>query len=626
MEMKKLVVQDSILDASRIGGQHGDILLAMAVCNNVLVIDNDYKAESPDELAFVTFAKRCGVNLVRRTQTEIAVDFFGSLCTFELLAMLPFDAERKRQSVILRREDGAAVLFCKGADSVISARSIHFEFDQQISDLASQGLRTLVFASKELPSEELENWLDGHRAAEASLCDRDLLIAQSAHAIETNLVPIGATGLEDKLQAEVPETISWIRDAGVQLWVLTGDKLETAISIGRTSGVILSDSSVLSVSTSEQSFSELVEGKEEYYHPILIAVGEAVEDRWNEFLEVAAFCRAVILARASPFVKAHVAQLLRDSGHRVMAVGDGANDVCMLQTAHVGVGIYGREGSQAALSADITLPRFRFLRRLLMVHGHWPFRRLGVVAVYMLYKNVVFIFGQLWFAFETLWSPTPYYEPFLMTCFNLLFISVPPAIFGFWEEDLPQEVLLANPQLYLPEYDPLANGRLFMTIGIGIYQSAAAFFGVRLWMPRGSLVENGTLTFLVVVAIVETQIIMWQSSLNVWCVILYIWHAVVVFVIIIIYCEAGNWELVPVLTHSLRTGVIWFGCAVTVGLALVPVWIGEAVVKRFWPSPVYQFAEAVHEQGRGKGGELDLLSEAASETQRRTVFARVMEP
>jgi P-type E1-E2 ATPase len=104
-----------------------------------------------------------------------------------------------------------------------------------------------------------------------------------------------------------------------------------------------------------------------------------MDEHLELFRQVSEFCTGVILARVSPFVKAHVADLLRRDGCMILAVGDGANDVSMLQSAHVGVGIYGREDSQAALSADFALPRFRFLRRLLMIHGHWTYRRFGVV-------------------------------------------------------------------------------------------------------------------------------------------------------------------------------------------------------------------------------------------------------
>jgi phospholipid-translocating P-type ATPase (flippase) len=584
------------------------ILLAMAICNTVVVLERDgeaeHHAESPDEAALVAFAARHGVELVFRNQLKMGVEIRGRRVEYDILATLPFDPERKRQSILLRPPGGPAILYCKGADSVIAQRSVDFNCGDCLAALASEGLRTLVFARREVPDDELNPWLERHRAAEAALNDRDRLVAESAAEIETRLSVLGVTGLEDRLQCEVPETIKWIRDAGIRVWVLTGDKLETAIAVGRMSGVIMEDSDLLKVvggdsDTVGECFTSFA--NQNWTNPVLIVTGDALEhamaDHLTSFLNFADSCSAVILARTSPFEKAHVAEALRSANRYVMAVGDGANDVSMLQTAHVGVGIYGREGSHAALSADFALPRFRFLRRLLMVHGHWTFRRFGVVAVFMVYKNCVFIFVQFWFAIEALWSPTAYYNSFLMTCFNLLFTVWPPFIFGFWEQDLPQEVLLSNPYLYPPESDPMTLKRLALTLGMGVYQSMCAYYGMRLLMPRLGLSEVGTFSYMCAIYTVLLQILMMHHALNMWCFIFYIFQIVASILLIVLWMQLVDWDLWPVLAHGFVTPAVVLGWLTSMFMALGPGYMIGAMQRRFWPSEIDKFAEQVRRTG-----------------------------
>jgi magnesium-transporting ATPase (P-type) len=217
----------------------------------------------------------------------------------------------------------------------------------------------------------------------------------------------------------------------------------------------------------------------------------------------------------------------------------------------------------------------------------------------MLYKNFVFILAQLWFAFETLWSPTAYYNDFLMSCFNLFFTTYPPFIFGFWEQDLPQEVLLENPQLYPVERDPMSPLYLFLRIGLGVWQSACSYFGIRLLLPRGSIAENGTLSYLAVVIIVLLQVVLWQNAINAWSFGLYVLQLVVILGLVTFYIFTVNWDLMPLVYHGLATPTVLIGWIVAVAIALVPGVFVEWVAEHFQPTQIELVQEHLRKRSTG---------------------------
>jgi phospholipid-translocating P-type ATPase (flippase) len=611
MELLKFACSGDIIDADeylnqgKMNEEHRELIQAMAVCNTVIVHRKhdgniEYNANSPDEAAFVKFAEKCGMKLTSRTMTSLTLNLDGNCNqTLEILAVLPFSSERKRQSIIVKDEHGQVTLYCKGADSEMSQRSIEFHLHETVTNLASQGLRTLVFAHRRILPDELEPWVAAFRKAEVSLVNRDELIFECAEQIEKNLIPLGCTGLEDRLQREVPETIDWLRRAGIKIWVLTGDKLETAIAIGRTSGLIQPDSEIIIISETEQQtvgsrFKIIEDELSNVHNPVLVvtsnAVDYAIQGFWPQFLAIADRCNGVILARLSPYMKAMVTEAVRSQDCMTMAIGDGANDVGMIQTAHVGIGVYGREGSHAALASDFAIPGFRFIRRMLMVHGHWTYRRFSTVAILMLFKNMIFAFDQLWFNIECLWSPTALYSSFLMPCYNLIFTSLPVFLFGFFEQDLPQEVLEKNPQLYKCEFDPMSTRNLCLFCILAIWQSLCAYYGMRLLRPDGTLILNGTLSYCSVVYLVVFQVMIWMNAFDIWTVIIFTVNIMVVFLVLAIYGMWINSEMVPVFHGALSSPDFWAGWIFSILVGLTPGYVVQFVHNALFPSEHRQFS------------------------------------
>lgn len=395
---------------------------ALALCHTVLSDKPepedkpfvlDYKAESPDEEALVAAARDVGFPFVTRNSNKVDIEVLGQPERWIPLRVLEFNSTRKRMSTVMRSPDGQVVLFCKGADSVIYERLAkdHDEALKQatLKDLetfANGGLRTLCIAYRNMSEEEFNTWSKQYDAACAAVEDREGKIDEACEIVEHSLQILGATALEDKLQQGVPDAIEMLHKAGIKLWILTGDKLQTAIEIGYSCNLLTNDMEVMIISTDlpegaraqiEAGLNKIASiqgppatkggGKVAGMDPsatfAVVIDGESLRYALSPelkplFLSLGTQCSAVICCRVSPAQKAQTVKLVKDGCNAMtLSIGDGANDVAMIQEANIGVGLFGLEGSQAAMSADYAFGQFRFLTRLLLVHGRWSYVRIA---------------------------------------------------------------------------------------------------------------------------------------------------------------------------------------------------------------------------------------------------------
>ncbi|XP_045416335.1 phospholipid-transporting ATPase VA [Lemur catta] len=495
-----------------------------------------YEAESPDEAALVYAAKAYNCVLVDRLHDQVSVELphLGRL-TFELLHTLGFDSIRKRMSVVIRHPITDEInVYTKGADSVVMdlllpcssddargrhQKKIRSKTQNFLNMYAVEGLRTLCIAKRVLSKEEYACWLQSHLEAESSLDNREELLFQSAIRLETNLHLLGATGIEDRLQEGVPETIAKLRQAGLQIWVLTGDKQETAINIARACKLLDHEEEVITLNAESQeacaalldqclhyvqsrglrSTPEKTEGKVSVGFsplcptpastasnpsPSLVIDGRSLayaleKNLEDKFLFLAKQCQSVLCCRSTPLQKSMVVKLVRSKLKAMtLAIGDGANDVSMIQVADVGVGILGQEGMQAVMASDFAVPRFRYLERLLIVHGHWCYSRLANMVLYFFYKNTMFVGLLFWFQFYCGFSASAMIDQWYLIFFNLLFSSLPQLVTGVLDKDVPAHVLLTKPQLYrsgqnMEEYRPQT---FWLNMVDAAFQSLVCFF------------------------------------------------------------------------------------------------------------------------------------------------------
>ncbi|KFY28727.1 hypothetical protein V493_02787 [Pseudogymnoascus sp. VKM F-4281 (FW-2241)] len=333
---------------------------------------------------------------------------------------------------------------------------------QHIEDFATEGLRTLLYGYKFIDEQEYNTWKKVYHDAATSLVDRQDLIEEAGDMMEQDFDLAGATAIEDKLQKGVPETIDKLRRANIKLWMLTGDKRETAINTGHSCRLIKDFSKVIILDTTLSTVEQLMAtslleiGQGSVAHSVVVVDGQTLSDiEANEtlsqlFFSLAVHADSVICCRASPSQKALLVKKirLRVNGSVTLAIGDGANDIAMIQEAHVGIGITGKEGLQAARISDYSIAQFRFLQKLLLVHGRWNYVRTGKYVLGTFWKEMLFYLTQALYQRWNGYSGTSFYESWSLSMFNTLFTSLPVIFLGILEQDLSAATLLAVPELY----------------------------------------------------------------------------------------------------------------------------------------------------------------------------------
>ncbi|XP_076825028.1 putative phospholipid-transporting ATPase IA isoform X3 [Clavelina lepadiformis] len=436
-----------------------------------LDMDNiQYQSSSPDEAAIVKAARKMGFIFSIRTPTHVTVKALGKDESYEILNVLEFSSTRKRMSVIVRCPDGVIRLLCKGADNVICERlspDSHFQLETEnhLREFAREGLRTLCFAQTELDEDAYMEWNKGaFYKASTAVIDREGQLEAAYDLVEKNLDLIGASAIEDKLQDGVPETIATLAKADIKIWVLTGDKQETAINIAYSCKLITEKMSliILNETTLDGVRETIMEALNEIGSEFLrqendvalIVSGMTLKhalcaDVQSSFLDLALSCKAVVCCRVSPIQKAEIVDLVKHRCKAItLAIGDGANDVSMIQAAHVGVGISGHEGLQAANSSDYSIAQFAYLQKLLLVHGAWNYNRLAKCILFSFYKNICLYLIELWFAFFNGFSGQILFDRWTISFYNMFFTSLPPLSLGLFERTCSSENMMKYPQLY----------------------------------------------------------------------------------------------------------------------------------------------------------------------------------
>ncbi|WVO16102.1 hypothetical protein L204_103768 [Cryptococcus depauperatus] len=497
------VLKQRASDDTNEGATIREFLSQLAICHTVIPERKDgkmvYQASSPDEAALVAGAEMLNYRFRTRKPQSVFVEVNGQSEEWEILNVCEFNSSRKRMSTVVRGPDGRIKVYTKGADTVIFERlAPKQEFAEptlvHLEDYATEGLRTLCLAYREVSEQEYAQWSTMYDNAASQLSGRAEALDRVAEAIEQNLRLLGATAIEDKLQDGVPDAVHTLQQAGIKIWILTGDRQETAINIGLSCRLISESMNLViinadtAVETQEllnrrlfaiknqrmggdmEELALIIDGKSLTY---------ALEKECADiFLELAVMCKAVICCRVSPLQKALVVKLVKKSTDApLLAIGDGANDVSMIQAAHVGVGISGVEGLQAARSADVAISQFRFLRKLLLVHGSWSYQRLTKLILYSFYKNITFALTLFWYSWFNDFSGQIAFEGWSMSYYNVIFTILPPLVIGIFDQFVSARMLDRYPQLYhLGQQNAFFTPvKFFYWIGNALYHSVLLF-------------------------------------------------------------------------------------------------------------------------------------------------------
>ncbi|CAI0407542.1 unnamed protein product [Linum tenue] len=645
-----------------------DFFLALAACNTIvpLIVDTsdpcvklmDYQGESPDEQALAYAAAAYGFMLIERTSGHIVIDVLGQRQRFNVLGLHEFDSDRKRMSVILGFPDKSVKIFVKGADTSMftvidraSSMGIIRATEGHLHSYSSLGLRTLVVGMRELSDSEFEQWHSSFEAASTALIGRAALLRKVATNVENHLSLLGASAIEDKLQEGVPEAIEALRTAAIKVWVLTGDKQETAISIGYSSKLLTNKmkqfivnsnskescrkslSDALLVCKKLNNVSETPDNEEISASSgslvALIIDGTSLvyildSELEEQLFELASKCSVVLCCRVAPLQKAGIVALVKNrTADMTLSIGDGANDVSMIQMADVGVGISGQEGRQAVMASDFSMGQFRFLVPLLLVHGHWNYQRMGYMIIYNFYRNAIFVLVLFWYVPFTAFTLTTAINEWNSVLYSVIYTAVPTVIVGVLDKDLRRKTLLKYPQLYgAGQRRENYNSKLFwLTMIDTLWQSVVVFFGPFFAYRISSIdaASIGDLWTLGVVILVNLHLAMDINRWN-WLMHAAIWGSILATFVSIMVIDAipilpGYWAIF----ESAKTGLFWLCLLGVVVAALIPRFVVKVLYQHCSPCDIQiaKEAEKLKPLSRGVAGSVGVEMSAILDSPRR---------
>ncbi|XP_066572153.1 putative phospholipid-transporting ATPase IIB isoform X2 [Amia ocellicauda] len=482
-----------------------------------------YQASSPDEVALVQWTESVGLTLVNRDLTSMQLKTpGGQILTFYILQIFPFTSESKRMGIIVREEDtGDITFYMKGAD-VAMASIVQYNdwLEEECGNMAREGLRTLVVAKKHLSEEQYQDFENRYNQAKLSIHDRSLKVAAVVESLEREMELLCLTGVEDQLQADVRPTLELLRNAGIKIWMLTGDKLETATCIAKSSHLVSRSQDIhifRPVSNRGEAHLELNAFRRKHDCALVIS-GDSLEVCLkyyeHEFVELACQCPAVVCCRCSPTQKAQIVKLLQQhTGKRTCAIGDGGNDVSMIQAADCGIGIEGKEGKQASLAADFSISQFKHIGRLLMVHGRNSYKRSAALGQFVMHRGLIISTMQAVFSSVFYFASVPLYQGFLMVGYATIYTMFP--VFSLvLDQDVKPETALLYPELYkdLTKGRSLSFKTFLIWVLISVYQGGILMYGA-LVLFESEFVHVVAISF---TALILTELLMVALTIRTW--------------------------------------------------------------------------------------------------------------
>ncbi|XP_058608929.1 probable phospholipid-transporting ATPase IIB isoform X2 [Onychostoma macrolepis] len=545
-----------------------------------------YQASSPDEVALVHWTESVGLTLVNRDLTSLQLKTpAGHILTYYILQIFPFTSESKRMGIIVREEaTGDITFYMKGAD-VAMASIVQYNdwLEEECGNMAREGLRTLVVAKKSLTEEQYQDFESRYNQAKLSIHDRTLKVAAVVESLEREMELLCLTGVEDQLQADVRPTLELLRNAGIKIWMLTGDKLETATCIAKSSHLVSRNQDIhvfKPVSNRGEAHLELNAFRRKHDCALVIS-GDSLEVclRYyeHEFVELACQCPAVVCCRCSPTQKAQIVRLLQQrKDNRTCAIGDGGNDVSMIQAADCGIGIEGKEGKQASLAADFSITQFKHIGRLLMVHGRNSYKRSAALGQFVMHRGMIISTMQAVFSSIFYFASVPLYQGFLMVGYATIYTMFP--VFSLvLDQDVKPEMALLYPELYkdLTKGRSLSFKTFLIWVLISVYQGGILMYGALVLFDQ---------EFVHVVAISFTALIL--TELLMVALMIRTWHwLMVVAELISLGCYLASLAFLNEyfdLSFITTRVFLWKVCVITL-VSCLPLYIIKYLKRKFSP-------------------------------------------
>ncbi|KAJ5768965.1 hypothetical protein N7520_003524 [Penicillium odoratum] len=596
-----------------IGSRVRDIVLALALCHNVTPTTEEedgqkvtnYQASSPDEIAIVRYTEEVGLKLSYRDRHSVVLESTDSkqvVVRVRIMDIFPFTSDSKRMGIIVQFQQDENVLdagskpepeiwfYQKGADTVMSSIVATNDWlDEETANMAREGLRTLVIGRKRLSLQQYQEFSSKYKQASLSLHDRDAgLTRVVGELLERDLELLGVTGVEDRLQRDVKSSLELMRNAGIKIWMLTGDKVETARCVAISAKLVSRGQYIHTVSkvTEKSAAQEALDFLRNKTDCCLLIDGESLTLMLGHFrsafISVAVLLPAVIACRCSPTQKAEVANLIRQyTKKRVCCIGDGGNDVSMIQAADVGIGIVGKEGRQASLAADFSITQFHHLTKLLVWHGRNSYKRSAKLAQFIMHRGLIISVCQTMYSIAGHFDPKGLFINWLMIGYATVYTNAPVFSLVF-DRDVDERLANLYPELYkeLKTGKSLSYRSFFTWVLISVYQGAV--------IQGLSQILLDTITGPRLISVSFTALVL--NELGMVAIAITTWHPFMIISLIgTLLVYAGS---VPFLgdyfnlSYVITLDWLWRVVAV-VAVSLVPVWAGKLIKQSVKP-PSYR--------------------------------------
>ncbi|CDO93100.1 unnamed protein product [Kluyveromyces dobzhanskii CBS 2104] len=582
-----------------------DLVTTLAICHNVTPTFEDgeltYQAASPDEIAIVKFTESVGLSLFRRDRHSISLfhDHSGMKLEYDIKMIFPFNSDSKRMAVIIFDKLKQEYWFLqKGADTVMTSIVVRNDWlEEETSNMAREGLRTLVIGRKKLSTNLYEQFEKEYSEASLTMMNRDTHMQNVVTKfLENDLELLGLTGVEDKLQKDVKSSIELLRNAGIKIWMLTGDKVETARCVSISAKLISRGQyvhTVTKVNKPEGALNHL-EYLQVNQNSCLLIDGESLglylQHFPDEFFDIVVNLPAVVACRCTPQQKADVAIFIRQAtGKRVCCIGDGGNDVSMIQCADVGVGIVGKEGKQASLAADFSITQFCHLTKLLLWHGRNSYKSSAKLSQFVIHRGLIISVCQAVYSICSMFEPLALYKGWLMVGYATCYTMAP--VFSLTlDHDIDESLTTLYPELYkeLTLGKSLSFKTFFVWVALSVFQGCV----IQLASQAFTSLLDSDFTKMVAIsftALVLNELIMVALEINTWNRVMAITEVLTLFIYLGSIPFLGEYFDLSYVSTA-RFPLMVFAILV---VSVVPVWAAKSLYRRLNPpnyAKVQQFS------------------------------------
>ena len=451
----------------------------------------------------------------------------GETMAFSIIQVFPFTSESKRMGILVQdKHTGEIWFYLKGADVVMAPlvqRAGHDWLQEECDNMAREGFRTLVIGRKRLSEEALIDFMSKYNQAKLAMVDRETYMRRVvATLLECEIELLGVTGVEDRLQEDVKVTLELLRNAGIRMWMLTGDKVETATCIAISSKLVGRGQNIFQIqkiADKGQALTALHSIQSKMMDHALVVDGSSLQvflDHFaKQFLDIVSELPCVICCRCTPTQKADIARLIKPyaAGKRVCAIGDGGNDVSMIQEAHVGIGIVGKEGKQASLAADFSIVQFSHISRLLLWHGRNSYKRSAKMSQFVVHRGFIITAIQAVFSAIFYFAPIAIYQGIVAAGYCTIYTMFPVFSLSF-DKDVTEYTAMMYPELYKELLKGrIMNMRTFFTwILVSIYQGGMIML-MAIWLFESEFIHIRAITF---TALLLNELLMIALQINTW--------------------------------------------------------------------------------------------------------------